>query len=73
MARPSRGQKFGSDKSIPFSINIDFEGIITSTLQGTITADVVKFLLYQRQQSPMPFNQLQRLKVMSDNLLSIGR
>ena len=63
MARPSKEKFVGSHKSEFFAINIDFEGIIASTLQGTITADVVKFLLYQRQQLPMPFNQLQRLKV----------
>ena len=68
MALPTncRRKKAGPQKTECFLTNVDFDGIITTALQGAIINDIIKFLLYQRQQIPMPFNELQRQEVICE-------
>ena len=57
-----------------FSFSFQFDGGLQSCVRADLTNELLKYILYERQQIPFPFDQLKReLKTRQVKLSKFGR
>lgn len=57
MASASRA-KIQHDKKM--FLDVEFDGIIESSVRANLVIEMIKYIVYQRQQIPLPFDQIKR-------------
>ena len=50
--------KMQDDKKI--FLDVEFDGIIESSVRANLVIEMIKYIVYQRQQIPLPFDQIKR-------------
>ena len=50
--------KIQDDKKI--FLDVEFDGIIESSVRANLVIEMIKYIVYQRQQIPLPFDQIKR-------------
>ena len=49
------------------SCSVEFDGLIESSVRGKLIAEVLKYLVYQRQQIPQPYDQIKTELAVTEN------
>ena len=51
-------RKFPKKSNENFSLDVSFDGVIQTSIRSALVIEYIKYIIYQRQQIPLPFDQI---------------
>ena len=57
MASGCRAKRQDDEKKC---LDVEFDGILESSVRAILVIEMIKYIVYQRQQIPLPFDQIKR-------------